>query len=285
MKIGIIGPDRMAMTWEQHLRSVSGVREVVIAPKISILNDVDACLILSDDRAPATDTGELMEAVKRGYHILRIAPLPTNPDEIHSWHEASEESGVIMMFSMWSHYSPATRWLFNHISTPRKIHVHREWAGPKFTPDAFTLYRIFLEEISLCLEWTGSRPVSFEGDMSTAPYRPNEPHKMQQLFIRFANGTTASILLNPFGLENRHSRFVTGDKMAAVCQINEHLIKKWLLDGQTAYTPEVMRFEYREPAHHLLSHFMRAIQTGKKPLFGIRELNQLASLVRNFPSG
>ncbi|MDG5767350.1 hypothetical protein QA596_07735 [Balneolales bacterium ANBcel1] len=283
MKIGIIGPEHMALTWEAHLRSISEVHQAIIAPKISLLNDVDACLILSDERSASTGPGDLVEAVKRGYHTLSIGPLPTDPELVESWNEASEESGAILMFSMWAHYSPAWQWLFNHIPIPRKIHVHREWAGPKHTPDVFTLYRILLEELSLCLKWVGGNPVSIEGDLNIAPHHRDEPHNIRQLHVKFGNGTTASIILTPFGLENRHSRFAIGDKMAAVCQINEHLVKKWFLHGEHAHTPELMRFNSMEPAGMLLSHFMRAIRSGTRPAFGIAELHQLTSLIHRYP--
>lgn len=284
MKVGIIGPAHMARTWEQHLRAVSHVQEVVIARSIDLLNDIDACLILNEAHLTASSSNQLLDALKCGYHVLWVAPLPTDSREIKNWHEASEEAGVVVMFSMWAHYSPATRWLFNHISTPQKIHIHREWPGPRHTPDASTLYRILLEEISLCLEWTRSQPVKVEGDLNFAVSHHDEMPAMRQLHIQFSNGTSASIHVNPFGLESRHSRFVTGDKMAAVCQVNEHLIKKWLLHDTTSHTPELMHFDYREPAYHLLSHFMRSVQTGEQPIFGISELNELVSLVNRFRS-
>ncbi len=282
MKIGIIGPEPMAMTWEQHLRFITGVNEVVMARDISLLDDVAACLILNDASSGETDTGQLLAALKRGFHILWVAPLPADPDEIRRWHEAAEESSVIVMFSMWAHYSPATQWLFNHIAPPGKIHIHREWAGPRHTPDVTTLYRIFLEEVSLCLEWSRSRLIRFEGDVHIPSGKATENPPVQQLYLRFSNGTTSSIFLNPFGLENRHSRFLAGSKMAAVCQINEHLIKKWMLDGAEQDTPELMHFDFKDPARHLLSHFIRSVRTGCKPIFGIGELHQLAAIIRHF---
>ncbi len=281
MKVGIIGPEPMAMTWEQHLRFMAGVHEVIMARSIELLDDVSVCLILNDASSEETDTNQLLAALKRGFQILWVAPLPTDPGEIRSWYEASEESSTIIMFSMWSHYSPATQWLFNHITPPGKIHIHREWSGPDHTPNTNTVYRIFLEEVSLCLEWSRSRPIRFEGDIRIPGHATDSP-SMQQLHIRFSNGTASSLFLNPYGLENRHSRFIIGNKMAAVCQINEHLIKKWMLDGAEQDTPHIMRFEYKEPARHLLSHFIRSVRTGCKPIFGISELYQLAGIIEHF---
>ncbi len=282
MKVGIIGPEPMAMTWEQHLRFITGVQEVVMARDMGLLDNVDACLILNDASSEKSDSGQLLRALRRGFHVLWVAPLPTDPNEIRKWLEAAEEAGVTVMFSMWSHYSPATQWLFNHITPPGKIHIHREWSGPQHTPDISSLYRIFLEEVSICLEWSRSRLVRFEGDVHIPSDPGTEKPAMQQLFLRFSNGTTSSLFLNPFGLENRHSRFLTGSKMAAVCQINEHLIKKWMLDGAQQDTPEIMHFDYKEPARHLLSHFIRSVRTGCKPIFGISELHQLAAIIEHF---
>ncbi len=282
MKVGIIGPEPMALTWEQHLRFITGVHEVVMANDIMLLGDVDSCLILNDASSAETDSDHLLTALRRGLHVLWVAPLPTDPDEIRRWHEAAQEASATVMFSMWSHYSPATQWLFNHITPPGKIHIHREWAGPQHTPDVKTLYRIILEEVSLCLEWSRSRLAHFEGDIHIPSLPGTESPAMQQLHLRFGNGTASSLFVNPFGLENRHSRFLTGKKMAAVCQINEHLIKKWMLDGAAQDTPEVMRFDYREPARHLLSHFIRSVRTGCKPVFGINELHQLAEIIDHF---
>ncbi len=282
MKVGIIGPEPMALTWEQHLRFITGVHEVVMARSIDLLDDVTACLILNDASSADTDTHQLKTALKRGFHILWVAPLPTDHREIRDWFEASQESSAIVMFSMWSHYSPATQWLFNHITPPGKLHIHREWAGPRYTPDSRTLYRILLEEVSLCLEWSRSHLVRFEGDVHIPSDHGTASPDMQQLHLRFGNGTSGSIFLNPYGLENRHSRFFIGNKMAAVCQINEQLIKKWMRDGAEQDTPEVMRFDYREPARHLLSHFIRSVRTGCKPVFGISELRQLASVIEKF---
>lgn len=282
MKIGIIGPEPMAMTWEQHLRFITGVHEVVMARDIDLLGDIDACLILNDASSGEIDAAQLLATLKRGFHILWVAPLPTEPDEIRRWHEAAEESSVIVMFSMWSHYSPATQWIFNHITPPGKIHIHREWSGPRHAPDAGTLYRILLEEVSLCLEWSRSRLVHFEGDIHFEIQKSTENPSIQQLHLRFSNGTASSLFLNPYGLENRHSRFLTGSKMAAVCQVNEHIIKKWMLDGAEQDTPEIMHFDFKEPARHLLSHFIRSVRTGCKPIFGINELHQLATIIRLF---
>ncbi len=282
MKVGITGPEPMALTWEQHLRFIAGVHEVVMARNIDVLDDVTACIILNDASSPETNTHSFLSALKRGVHILWVAPLPTDHREIRKWFEASEESTAIIMFSMWSHYSPATQWLFNHITPPGKIHIHREWSGPEHTPDSRTLYRILLEEVSLSLEWSRSQLLRFEGDVHIPTDQDVGLPVMQHLHIRFGNGSTSSLFLNPYGLENRHSRFLIGKKMAAVCQINQHIIKKWIRDGAKQDTPEIMRFDYREPARHLLSHFIRSIKTGCKPVFGISELYQLANIIEHF---
>jgi predicted dehydrogenase len=283
MKVGIIGPEHMAATWEKYLRYISDIEEVIIAPRLDLINDIDTCLVLNEATSPGSGTRPLMDALKRGYHILWVAPLPTDPSEINKCFELAEESGVIVMFSMWSHYSPATQWLFNHIATPDKIHIHREWPGPQHTPDRFTLYRIFLEELSICTAWTRSRTVRFEGDSGLPSSRIGESRDMHQLLLDFSNGSRASIVLIPYGLENRHSRFVRDSRLAAVCQINDHIIRKWFLQGETSHVPEIMRFDFREPARRLLSHFFRSVKSREQPIFGIRELNQLAGLMQQFP--
>lgn len=282
MKIGIVGPDTMARTWEHHLRRVSEMQEVIIAQRVEILNDVDACLILDDGSATDKASRQLIKALKNSYHVLWIAPLPTSPEVIANWHQAHEESGATVMLPMWAHYSPATRWLFNHIPRPAKIHIHREWSGPRFTPDTTTLQRIFLEEVSLCLEWNPGQPVRIEGDISLLPYDRQEKPGMRHVFIYFGNGTSASIFMNPFGLENRHSRFAGSDKIAAVCQVNQHLIKKWLLHVEHPDTPRILRFDYQEPAFHLLSHFIRSVKNGEEPLFGIHQWHALVTELRRF---
>ncbi len=53
MKFGIIGPGSMAATWEQHLRRTAGVHEVVITPRISMLQHVDAVIIPGSGDEPA----------------------------------------------------------------------------------------------------------------------------------------------------------------------------------------------------------------------------------------
>ena len=282
MKIGILGPEHMAMTWEKHLRSVSDVHEVVIAPKLRLLRNLDACLILSNTTLHSESTEYVLEALKHGYHILWIAPPPLKTVDVNRWYEASEEAGVTVMFAMWPHYSPATRWLCNHITNPEKIIIHREWPGPKFTPDPHALHRIILEELSLCLEWAQKRVVKLEGDLDLSQSHNNPASATKQLHIQFAGKTSASIHLIPYGLENRHSRFVTGEHMAAVCQINDQMIKKWLFHGKESHTPELMHFDYREPARLLISHFIRSIRTEGKPLYGIVELQKLVSFLDRF---
>ncbi|MGM0738735.1 MAG: hypothetical protein ACQETM_06200 [Bacteroidota bacterium] len=120
------------------------------------------------------------------------------------------------------------------------------------------------------------------GDVAIPSSDTAGPPAMQQLHLRFANGSASSLFLNPYGLENRHSRFITGRKMAAVCQIDAHLIKKWMLDGTGQDTPQIMRFDYSDPARHLISLFIRSVRTGCKPIFGIDELHQLADLIDHF---
>lgn len=255
-----------------------------MAPEIAMLDNVTACLILNDGVHSHFSSSQLTEALKRGWHILWAAPLPADPEIIRNWHKMARETGVIVMFSMWSHYAPSTQWLFNHINPPGKIHIHREWPGPQNTPDVWSLYRIFLEEISLCLEWSRSQPVRFEGNLFLPTSRSDNLSQMQQMHIRFGNGTTSSLFLNPYGLENRHSRFITGNKMAAVCQINGQLIKKWIIQGDRQQSPQILHFDYTEPARHLLSHFFRSVLTGVKPIFGIHELNHLADIIERLRS-
>ena len=283
MKFGIIGPGSMAMTWEHHLRNTMGVQEVVIAPRVDMLQHVDAVIIPGNSEDSEKHIHLLKDALRRGYHVLWVAPPPTDPESIRSCLSIATESGAIVMFAMWSYYSPATQWLFNHIPSPTKIHIHREWSGPQHTPDTLTLNRIFLEEISLCLEWCGSEPVHIEGDLPPTNRPDGNRPEMRQLHLRFGNDASATLFMNPYGLENRHSRFIKGKKMAAVCQINNHIIKKWFLDGEQQKTPQVMRFGYREPAQHLLSHFTRSIRSAEKPAFGITELDHLMSQLHRFP--
>ncbi|MBP3193603.1 hypothetical protein [Natronogracilivirga saccharolytica] len=282
MKFGIIGPGSMAATWEQHLRRTAGVHEVVITPRISMLQHVDAVIIPGSGDEPGRQTGLLQDALKSGYHVLWVAPPPLNAADVRSCLDIAEESGMVVMFAMWSYYSTATQWLFSHIASPKKIHIHREWSGPKHTPDVQTLNRILLEEISICLEWCKSEPVQLEGDLPFGNLADDQEQQMHLLHMKFGNGSSASIFMNPFGLENRHSRFAIGQKLAAVCQINDHIVKKWLLGDEQQKTPHIMRFDYSEPAQHLLSRFIRCVQNGEKPAFGITELDHLISRMDRF---
>ncbi|MDI6401186.1 hypothetical protein QLX67_04210 [Balneolaceae bacterium ANBcel3] len=283
MKFGLIGPGHMAATWEQHLRRITGVHEVIIATDIDALDVVDGCILLDEPDASRPVNPVLPDALKKGYHILRIGPVPTQEEIVKHLEKTALEAGCILMFSMWAHYAPSTRFLFNHVRPPKKIHIHREWPGPAFTPDPMTLYRIILEEISLCLEWSHSRPVAINGLHSLDYYLNAPEYAMHHIQVLFENDASATLFINPFGLEDRQSRFVTGEKMAAVYHINHQVVKKWLFGPQKqSHIPEVLHFENKEPAQNLLSHFIRSVRTGSKPLFGIEELCRLISAVQRF---
>lgn len=286
MHIGIAGSGPMAATWHKYLESGSEAGEISLLTRLDQPGSIDACIVLANQfHDQKTHEGQpasadpILKALKKGVHLLWVGALPSDYQQIKTWHASAAESGSIFMFALWGHYAPTTQWLSSHVSSPRKIHIHREWPGPKHTPDNNTLHRLFLEELSLCIGWMRSRPVSWQGD-SPLLYA-NNPHCVPaaQWFFTFANGGRLTISWQPYGMENRHSRFLYGDKLAATCQINEHIIKKWLTHNQVSHTPELMHFDHQQPAQHVLSHFFRAVRTGKAPLFGVDELVELTSIM------
>lgn len=285
MHIGIAGSGPMAATWHKYLESGSDAGEISELTRLDEPGTIDVCIVLAnqvynnDTPKGHTASGDpVLKALKKGIHLLWVGALPSDYPQIKTWQASAAESGAVFMFALWGHYAPTTQWLSSHVSSPLKIHIHREWPGPKHTPDSDTLHRLFLEELSLCIGWMRSRPISLHGD-SPSLYAHN-PGRIPaaQWFFTFANGGKLSMSWQPYGMENRHSRFLYGNKLAATCQINEHIIKKWLMDDQVSHTPELMHFDHQQPAQHVLSHFFRAVRTGKAPLFGVDELLELISI-------
>ena len=286
MHIGIAGYGPMAATWQKYLESGSETGTISQLARLDRPGNIDACIVLANQvydqftSAGQTASGDpILKALKKGVHLLWVGALPSDYQQIITWHASAAESGSVFMFALWGHYAPTTQWLSTHVSSPHKIHIHREWPGPKHTPDNDTLHRLFLEELSLSIGWMRSRPIRCQGD-SPLLYSNNPDYvPAAQWFFTFANGGRLTISCQPYGMENRHSRFLYGKKLSATCQINDHIIKKWLADDQVSHTPEIMHFDHPLPAQHILSHFFRAVRTGKKPLFGVDELLDLTSII------
>ncbi len=274
MKVGIVGDAARTTAWEKHLRPHAIVSEVNLVPTIKDLGDIDACFIL-DDSPEKLD--HLLEAIRLGNNCFMISKQPTNSKKLEAIHRAAQESGVKVQFSHWPVLAPATQWMINTINKPGFIHIARR-VNRSLLVDAENEFRnLWIDELGLCIKWINSGIHHVEANqLSLGKSNPISTH----LFIRFDNGSSASIFIYAGAQENTHQRLVCSKQEVLDCDVPSQTIRVGRLnDGDHLFFGK-QSFDPATAAEKAALLFLKSIQINSDTAYTSYDALQLANQIK-----
>lgn len=270
MKVGIVGDAARSVVWEQHLRPHNIVREVELCPKITDLTNVDACIILDETE---NNLEILLEGVRRGFHCFFIAKQPTNIQMLEKIHRSAKESNCQIQFALWPALAPATRWMMDKIAKPNFIHIEREIQRNQMVQGQDEFKNHWIDELGLCMKWVDSGIHHIEAkQISITSDSPTVAH----LFLRFDNGTTATINLYAAANENRHKRIVGSRTEILECLVPNQTVKYGRRSDVDRIYFEKQSFDPTKAAEKAALLFLKSIQLNKESAYTSYDALQLA---------
>jgi len=276
MKIAIIGAPERAVAWENHLSPHRRVEEVIISADIDAIYDVDACIIINPLK---NDLNQTIKAVRMGWHIFLIAPLPTQTDLIRKLTRNAEESGSIVQLTHWPTLSQAGHWMMSQMPSPVLLDITYHLTPFEFNRQDKSLRDLWIDELAYCLRWVDSGIRHLDANLVTANKNDqNSAHFV--LFIRFNNGTTASLQITNTALKNVHLRSASDRKMTLTCDVQEQNIrygKPSNADGTMIY--ENKQFNPARSAEVAVTHFLKAVQMQKDALYNSHHAYHLSTVL------
>jgi len=277
MKVGIVGDATRAVAWEQHLRPHNIVQEVELCPSITDLDKVDACLILDESE----DNLEiLLEGVRKGFHCFFIAKQPTDLNMLEKIHRSSRESNCQIQFAQWPSLAPATRWMMDKVPKPSFIHIEREIVRNQMIQISSEFKGHWVDELGLCIKWLDSGIHHIEAKQISITDSPTIAH----FFLRFDNGTTATINLNAAASENSHKRIISSKSEILECNVPEQTVKYGRKSESNRMFFEKQTFDPTKAAEKAALLFLKSIQLNKDSGYTSYDALQLAIQVERVES-
>ncbi len=271
MKIGIVGPADRAVAWEEHLRPHQSVKEVVIAPSLKGVGDIDACLILDETDAQIQT---LLSAIKAGFHSFLISRLPTDLKDIEKVYHTAEEANVLLQFSHWPTFAPASQFMVKRIAKPTFIQVVREISHTDFLEKRYELEYYWIDELAFCLKWINGnvhqldiKKVNLDRSIDRAIH----------LFLRFDSGATASIYVSTCAAEKRQHRFAADHMFVADCDVHSQTVRIGKENENRHLFFEKQSFDSSQAAEIATTQFLKSIQLNKATPYGGYDLLKLAT--------
>jgi hypothetical protein len=273
MKVGIVGDATRTVAWEKHLRPHGIVSEVNLVPTISDLGKVDACLIL-DDTSKNLDI--LLDAVQHGYNCFLIAKQPTDSAKLEKIHRAGKESGVKVQFSHWPTLAPATQWMMDEITKPHFLHFTRYVSRSTLVDPVNEFRNLWIDELGLAIKWINSGIHHLEAQSSWM--NKSNPISIH-LFLRFDNGSTASIVIYASSQENQHHRLVCSKNEVLDCDIPSQKVRVGRLNegGHLFFGKQI--FDPAQAAEKAALLFLKSIQLNTETSYSSYDALQLANQV------
>ena len=273
MKVGIVGDATRTVAWEKHLRPHGIVSEVNLVPSISDLGEVDACLILDNS---STNLDTLLEAVHSGYSSFLIAKQPTDILKLEKIHRAAKESGVKIQFSHWPTLAPATQWMMDSIHKPQFIHINR-YVNRNTLVDPVNEFRnIWVDELGLCVKWINSGIHHIEAQASWL--NSNNPISIH-LFLRFDNGSSASIIIYTSSQDNQHQRLASSKTEVLDCNVPNQTIRIGRLNESGHLFFGKQTFDPAQAAEKAALLFLKSIQLNSETAYSSYDAIQLAKQI------
>ncbi|MEX1062028.1 MAG: hypothetical protein WEC12_00380 [Balneolaceae bacterium] len=274
MRVGIIGDKNRAAVWEKYLRSLLAVKEVVITSSLSEAENIQACIILDDT---AGNLHLLSDSIRLGIHSYLISELPVDEEQLKRICSLSQESDVRVQFSHWPTISPASQWMKNQLPKPDFIQIIKEQSHLNFTENRRQLSRSWTDEIGWIMKWM---------DMGTHRIEAQEvvPGNRDwgiRIFIKFENGSTASLFILTAGTEKNHRRIASGSNLLLDCRVEHQTVKKTLISGSQGISAESQTFDRSRSAGISVLLFFKAIKLKKDTAFTPFDALKTAATVKN----
>ena len=278
MKIAIVGAPERAVAWENHLSPHRSVNEIIITPEIKVISDTDACLIINDH---LNELDQALEAVRLGWHVFLIAPLPTDTSQIRKLARYAEESGSIVQLTHWPTFSQAGHWMMNQMSKPALLDITRHLTPFEFNQMDSTLRNLWIDELAFCLRWIDSGIRHLDANIVTAG---DGKSARFVLFIRFNNGATASLQISNTATKNIHLRSAattnTNTNMVMTCDVDDQNIRI----GTSSQSDNSIIFDNKQfnparSAEVAVTHFLKALQMQKEAIYNPHHAYQLCTIV------
>lgn len=269
MKVGIIGPAKRAVAWENHLAGHPSVSEIVIAADLDKATAIDACVLLHDDLY------EALQAIKNGIHCFIVAKLLTDVSAIEQLYYASEEAGVRLQFSHWSTLSPAAQWIANKIAAPSFIQANHLVNHTQFLENDATLRSLLIDDLAYCLKYINSSVHQISYNESTLGKRAVAAH----LALRFDNRATACIYINTAADEDHHQRFISDNHFLVDYEVKPQRIRLGRKSSEGPLFFDRKKFDPSTTAEKAVIKFLKAIQLKKPTLYNGYDLLLLAKTI------
>ncbi len=274
MKVGIVGDAKRTVAWEKHLRPHAIVQEVDLAPTLQDVGKVDACIIL-DDTAANLDL--LLEAVRNGYNSFLIAKQPTDTEKLEKIYRASREAGVKVQFSHWPTLAPATQWMMDKISRPGFMHISRKVVRTQLVDLNEEFRHLWIDELGICLKWMDSGVHHIEAKESR--FDEDNPVSLH-LFLRFDNGSTASVFIYAGAQEPSHQRLISNRQEVLDLDVPSQTIRTGRLnDGKHLFFGKQV-FDPATAAEKAALLFLKSIQINKETAYTSYDALQLSNLIQ-----
>ena len=284
MKIGIIGEPERASAWEPHMRSIQGIREVVLARQLSGITEVDGVVLLPGS-SEAEDT--VVQAIRRNWHVFLISGIPSDPRWAEKMYYLAEEANVVLQFSHWPTLSPASQQMFKKVPHPRTIQVSRELQPTRLRELDLQFEELWADEVGFCVKWMNSnvkRADAQHAILSSPQHSGGGVPLTIQIFLRFDNGGFASIHINAASKYNIFKRYGADRQHYVESDVLNREIRIGEMNEQNRVFFQREKFDPSETAPLALHYFIKAIKMKQKSLFNgfdLLQLNRTLQQVRN----
>lgn len=284
MKIGIVGEPERASAWEQHMRSIQGIGEVVIARNLNGMGEVDGVVLLPDEQ----DLGRsVIQAIRQNWHVFLISKIPSDPKWVESMYYQAEEAGVILQFSHWPTLSPASQQMFKKVPRPQTIQVYRELQPTRFRELDLKFEELWTDEVGFCCKWMNSNVKRAEAQQAILTNQ-NQSYSAKpltvQIFLRFDNGGFASIQINTASKFNIFKRYGADKQYFVESDVLNQEIRIGEMNEHNRIFFQREKFEPSETAPLALHLFIKSIKMKQNSLFNgfdLLQLNRALRQVRN----
>lgn len=272
MKMGIIGPEQRTNVWEQRLRGIQSVNEVVTTDHITSMGPVDACIFLDESRDKYE---KLLNLIREGIHVFAIIPLNIDSETALKLFHSAEEARVRVQFAHWATFTSLTEWMTEQIPNPRSLYFSRIIPRSVYLGYQTGFDHLWLEDIALCLSWISSEVHRVE----TVPIRHSGEELALHLHVRFDNGATGTVYVNTLGADSRHDRMASDYRMSIQANVLDNHVRMAHTTTDERLTVEQKNIEHREPATTALLRFIKSIQMRLDPPFSVYHLLRLSRTV------
>lgn len=261
MKIVIVGDQQRADTWEQLLRKLPEISEVIFTNDILADPTIDGVLLIDDSDLALS---RLLQSVKNGHHTYFISRLYYHTERLEEIYRASEEAGVQVQFSHWPTLSESVQWIKNRMPAPAHIMIRKDSVQvSRKVIDIEDFNHEWMDEISLITGITG-------GKVHKSIIRP-------VVLKKWITGFSATLMFESSAVVSFHFSGIASQKFHQRIFSDHHslldfdaLVQKVdivNLNHLNRMTRKVETFNSADTAVNSLNAFIRSAKQNTRPVF------------------